>query len=138
MRKVLTAVPLAKDAPTKPETARAISERFVRLRKDAGINASIQTPGKGKPRAPKFTTPKKRKTKNDSESDAEDHFTEGEETPTSKRKSTQRGGGPNSGRGQAMLGGRNDGSPCGIRIKRGKYSTQDTIQVIKSHFEAFC
>ncbi|KAF1959614.1 hypothetical protein CC80DRAFT_545061 [Byssothecium circinans] len=85
-----------KDAPAKP-TARAVKERFVKLRELASIKASIRsnnsTPSKiytaRTPKTPRSSA-KKRKVES-SESDAEDHFTDEAESPTGKRKSVQRG-----------------------------------------------
>ncbi|KAL5394909.1 hypothetical protein PMIN06_005685 [Paraphaeosphaeria minitans] len=98
------------DGGTKP-TARAITERFVKLRQQAGIKVSI-TPGggSGRRKAPvaKYTTPRKRKNKDSSdESDADDYATE-TESPT-KKQSVQRssGGGRGRGRGRGR-GGRMD------------------------------
>ncbi|KAJ4305276.1 hypothetical protein N0V90_000807 [Kalmusia sp. IMI 367209] len=101
------------DGGVKP-SARAVTERFVKLRKDSGLKASITTtPGRGRPRASKYTTPKKRKTKADSdESDAEGHYTDQEKnTPT--KASAQNG---TSGRGTS---GRGRGSGRGGRGSRG-------------------
>lgn len=75
------------DDVVKP-TARAVTERFVTLRRLAGLKVSIGTggtPGKARtPRSSKYTTPKKRKAKNDGdESDAEKDMTD-QESPTKK------------------------------------------------------
>ncbi|KAK3203098.1 hypothetical protein GRF29_112g259749, partial [Pseudopithomyces chartarum] len=75
------------DDVVKP-TARAITERFVTLRRLAGLKVSIGTggtPGKARtPRSSKYTTPKKRKARNDGdESDAEKDVTD-QESPTKK------------------------------------------------------
>ncbi|OAG07950.1 uncharacterized protein CC84DRAFT_1256905 [Paraphaeosphaeria sporulosa] len=123
------------DGGTKP-TARAITERFVKLRQydapqQAGIKVSI-TPGgaSGRRKAPvsKYATPKKRKNKDSSdESDADDQATENE-SPTKKQSIQRFSGG--RGRGGAVRGGRggrvgtqNARSPA-VQIK-SEYSLSD-------------
>ncbi|KAF1974880.1 hypothetical protein BU23DRAFT_553119 [Bimuria novae-zelandiae CBS 107.79] len=111
------------DGSVKP-TARAITERFVKLRQLAGLKGSVSSSGgtPSKPRTPctsKYSTPKKRKTKHSSdESDVEDHFTD--ESPTKKlsvpRNAGTRGRGSARG-GRCGSGGQIASSPT-IRIKR--------------------
>ena len=95
-------------------TARAITERFVKLRQLAGVKVSLTSSGgsgKARARTSKYTTPKKRKNKGagSDSSDAEGHLTENE-SPT-KKQSVQRLSGTR-GRGGRAAGG-------GIRIKSG-------------------
>jgi hypothetical protein len=120
---------LTAEVSPKP-SARAITERFVKLRQLAGIKVSITpggvTPGKGRARVSKYTTPKKRKNKDSSdESDADEHLTENE-SPTKKQSLQRSSGGPGRGRGMARGGGlggrvgtpRHASSPM-TRIKSG-------------------
>ena len=105
------------DEGAKP-TARAITERFVVLRKLAGLKVSVGSGGtSGKtrtPRASKYTTPKKRKTKHDTdESDAEKYLTD-EDTPT--KKPTPRSGGGASARGRGGRGGARGGRATAVKI----------------------
>lgn len=102
-----------------------MTERFVKLRKEAGIKGSGSKP-RITPSSNKFTTPKKRKVKNDSEeSDAEEHETDEEDTPTKPSarrggtgaRSHARGGGSARGGRGAMLAAR---SPA-MNIKSGEY-----------------
>ncbi|KAJ4349778.1 uncharacterized protein N0V89_008396 [Didymosphaeria variabile] len=112
----------ADDGP-KP-SARAITERFVKLRQLAGIKVSVtssRTPGRGRARVSKYTTPQKRKNKaySSEESDGDEHLTENE-SPT-KKQSVQRNGG-SRGRGSARggrggRGGRHNASSPAVRVK---------------------
>ena len=111
------------DDVVKP-TARAVTERFVTLRKLAGLKVSIGTggtPGKTRtPRSSKYTTPKKRKAKNDDdESDAEKDMTD-QESPT-KKPATFSGGS----RARGTRGARGGQGPA---IKTGMYFSTTTLR----------
>ncbi|KAF2444751.1 hypothetical protein P171DRAFT_472755 [Karstenula rhodostoma CBS 690.94] len=103
------------DGGTKP-SARAITERFVKLRQLAGIKVSITpggTSGKGRARVSKYTTPKKRKNKDSSdESDGDEHLTENE-SPT-KKKSIQR---PSGSRGRGGRVGMQSARSPAVKVK---------------------
>lgn len=100
----------------------------MKLRQLAGIKVSITpggTPGRGRARTSKYSTPRKRKNKTDSsdESDGDEHLTENE-SPT-KKQSVQRASGirgrgnVRGGRGRGGRGATMNVSSPSIRIKSG-------------------
>jgi hypothetical protein len=92
------------------------------LRALAGVKGkvSVSTPSKARVIQPKTpaSSAKKRKMKEDTESDADGHFTPEEQTPTAQRKSAQRGG---ANRGRSTFGNRtgNGNGDDRVHIKTG-------------------